>query len=126
MRVQILLPTTGSLNQVLRIEATGHLTASQVRHTVHWMPLPISGHYHAMTARDGLFGELGPPFRPGLYRLWLKFPFESGSSWELPVVLAHFVTDLGNEMAETPARNDIVLWSTLDPGPALSRASPVQ
>jgi CHAT domain-containing protein/tetratricopeptide (TPR) repeat protein len=112
MPVQVLLPTTGSLNQVLRIEATGYLTASQVIRTADWMPLDISRRYHAMTVRDGLLRRLGAPFRPGLYRLWLKLPIESGNSWELPVILAQFVVDLGYELAETPAKGDIVLWAT--------------
>jgi CHAT domain-containing protein len=112
MQVHVLLPTTASLNQILHIETTGYLTASQVRHALDWMPLPVSGRYHAITAKDGLLGELGPPFRPGVYRALLKFPVESGNSGDLPFVLAHLIVDLGYKLAETPARGDVVLWST--------------
>jgi hypothetical protein len=112
MPVQILLPTTDALNQILRIEAAERLTASQVRHTVHWMPLPISKHYHAMTARGGLLGDLGPPFRHGAYRLLLKLPVESGNSWELPVVIAHHAVELGHELTEKVATGDTVFWAT--------------
>jgi hypothetical protein len=114
MRVSVLLPTTGSLNRVLSVVswAGRDLSASQVEHTLHWMPLDISGDYHALTRRGGLLWELGSPFQHGVYQLKLVSPVESGKSWELPVILAHLVVDLGEELAESPAKADVVLWST--------------
>jgi hypothetical protein len=122
MRVSVLLPTTGSLNRVLRIEPTHDLPASQVKNTLGWMPLGISKGYHALTMTGGLLWELGAPFRYGVYRLQLLSDVESGNSWELPVILAHLVVELGEHLNETPAKDenltgvrrdvDIVLWAT--------------
>jgi len=110
MRVLVLVPTTGALNRVLRIVARPDLPASQV--IIRYKPLAISGDYNALTAKAGPLAALGPPVMPGPHQLWLAGEIESGNSWELPVLLAHLVVALGAELAEDPAKADIVLWST--------------
>src|SRR6516164_5843063 len=110
MRVLVLVPTTGALNRVLRLVARPDLPASQV--IIRYKPLTISGDYNALTAKAGPLAALGPPVMPGPHQLWLAGEIESGNSWELPVLLAHLVVALGAELAEDPAKADIVLWST--------------
>jgi hypothetical protein len=107
-RVLVLVPTTGSVNRVVRIEARPDLKVSQVIHR-YW-PVAISRYYAALT--EGPLAALGAPVTPGVYRLLLADEIESGNSWELPALLAHLVVALGHELVDEAARADIVLWST--------------
>jgi hypothetical protein len=107
-RVLVEVPTTGSVNRVVRIEARPDLTASQILHR-YW-PQAISRFYAALTG--GPLAALGAPVVPGVYLLWLAEEIESGNSWELPVLLAHLVVALGHQLVTEPAKADIVLWST--------------
>jgi hypothetical protein len=110
MRVLVLVPTTGSMSRVVRIEKWPDLPASQI--IVRHRPQEISADYDGLTAHAGPFAKLGPPVQPGRYLLWLSEPIESGSSWELPVTLAHLAVASGDELVQEPSRVDIVLWST--------------
>jgi hypothetical protein len=112
MRVQVLLPTTGALNRVLRIEARPDLPASGVYAQHDFRPLAITADYDALTSKAGPLGALAPPVEAGAHRLWLAGPIEAGKSWELPVLLSHLVVALGAELAADAAAADIVLWST--------------
>lgn len=112
MRVLVLLPTTGALNRVVRLEARPDLPASGVYARHDFRPLAITADYDALTARSGPLAALGSPVRAGVHRLWLEGPIEAGKSWELPVLLAHLVTALGAELAAAPSGADLVLWST--------------
>jgi hypothetical protein len=107
-RVLVLVPTTGSVNRIVRIEARHDLAASQIFHR-HWRQ-PISRFYAPLTA--GPLAALGAPVTPGVYRLWLAEEMKSGNSWELPVLLAHLVDALGHELVTDPAQADVVLWAT--------------
>jgi hypothetical protein len=112
MRVLVLLPTTGALNRVLRIEARPDLPASGVYAQHDFRPLAITADYDALTSKAGPLAALAPPVEAGAHRLWLAGPIEAGKSWELPVLLAHLIVALGAELAAEPAAADIVLWST--------------
>ncbi|MCL2429707.1 MAG: hypothetical protein FWD12_10785 [Alphaproteobacteria bacterium] len=112
MRVLVLLPTTGALNRVMRIEARPDLPASGVYARNDFRPLAITADYDALTSKAGPLAALAPPVEAGAHRLWLAGPIEAGKSWELPVLLAHLVVALGAELAAEPAAADIVLWST--------------
>jgi hypothetical protein len=112
MRVLVLLPTTGALNRVMRIEARPDLPASGVYARNDFRPLAITADYDALTSKAGPLAALAPPVEAGVHRLWLAGPIEAGKSWELPVLLAHLVVALGAELAAEPAAADIVLWST--------------
>jgi hypothetical protein len=107
-RVLVLVPTTGSANRVVRIQARPDLNASQIFHR-YW-PLDISRYYAALT--EGPLAALGFPLAPGAYHLWLADEIESGNSWELPVLLAHAAVAFGHELVDDPARADVVLWAT--------------
>jgi hypothetical protein len=107
-RVLVLVPTTGSVNRVERIEARPDLKVSQLLHR-YW-PQAISGYYAALTERP--LAVLGAPAAPGVYLLWLAHEIESGNSWELPVLLAHLAVASGHELVDDPAEADIVLWAT--------------
>jgi hypothetical protein len=108
LAVLVAVPTTGSLNRVVRIEARPDLAASQI--LCRYWPLAISRYYAALTREP--FAALGRPTMPGTYLLWLAEEIESGNSWELPVLLAHLVVAWGHELVTDPAKADIVLWST--------------
>ncbi len=112
MRVLVLLPTTGALNRVLRIEARDDLPASSVYAQHDFRPLAITSDYDALTSKAGPLAALAPLVKAGAHRLLLGGPIEAGKSWELPVLLAHLAVALGAELVAEPAEADIVLWST--------------
>jgi hypothetical protein len=112
MRVLVLVPTTGKLNRVLRIDPYPDLVHSFVVRQGDVERLPITRKYADLTSQGGPLAALGPPVKPGLYRLLLAGPIEAGDSWQLPVLLAHLAVALGEKLAEEPAEGDIVLWST--------------
>jgi hypothetical protein len=112
MRVLVLVPTTGKLNRVLRIDPYPDLVHSFVVRQGDVERLPITRKYADLTSQGGPLAALGSPVKPGLYRLLLAGPIDAGDSWQLPVVLAHLAVALGEKLAEEPAKGDIVLWST--------------
>ncbi len=112
MRVLVLMPTTGRLNRVLRIDPYPDLAHSFVVRQGDVERLPITRKYADLTSQGGPLAALGAPVKPGLYRLLLAGPIDAGDSWQLPVLLAHLVVALGEKLAEEPAHGDIVLWST--------------
>jgi hypothetical protein len=112
MRVLVLVPTTGKLNRVLRIELYPDLVHSFVVRQGDVERLPITRKYADLTSKGGPLAALGSPVKPGLYRLLLAGPIDTGDSWQLPVLLAHVAVALGKKLAEKPAKGDIVLWST--------------
>jgi hypothetical protein len=112
MRVLVLLPTTGKLNRVLRIDPYPDLAHSFVVRQGDVERLPITRKYADLTSQGGPLAALGPPVKPGLYRLLLAGPIDAGDSWQLPVLLAHVAVALGKKLADEPAEGDVVLWST--------------
>jgi hypothetical protein len=112
MRVLVLVPTTGKLNRVLRIDPYPDLVHSFVVRQGDVERLPITRKYADLTSQGGPLAALGSPVKPGLYRLLLAGPIDTGDSWQLPVLLAHVAVALGKKLAEKPAKGDIVLWST--------------
>jgi hypothetical protein len=112
MRVLVLVPTTGKMNRVLRIDPYPDLVHSFVVRQGDVERLPITRKYADMTSQGGPLAALGLPVKPGLYRLLLAGPIDAGDSWQLPVLLAHLAVALGETLAEEPAKGDIVLWST--------------
>jgi hypothetical protein len=112
MRVLVLVPTTGKLNRVLRIDPYPDLVHSFVVRQGDVERLPITRKYADLTSEGGPLAALGSPVKPGLYRLLLAGPIDAGDSWQLPVLLAHVAVALGKKLAEEPAKGDIVLWST--------------
>jgi hypothetical protein len=112
MQVLVLVPTTGKLNRVLRIDPYPDLVHSFVVRQGDVERLPITRKYADLTSQGGPLAALGPPVKPGLYRLLLAGPIDAGDSWQLPVLLAHLAVALGEKLAEEPAKGDIVLWST--------------
>jgi hypothetical protein len=112
MRVLVLVPTTGKLNRVLRIDPYPDLVHSFVVRQGDVERLPITRKYADLTSAGGPLAALGSPVKPGLYRLLLAGPIDAGDSWQLPVLLAHVVAALGMKLAEEPTKGDIVLWST--------------
>jgi hypothetical protein len=112
MRVLVLVPTTGKLNRVLRIDPYPDLVHSFVVRQGDVERLPITRKYADLTSQGGPLAALGSPVKPGLYRLLLAGPIDAGDSWQLPVLLAHLAVALGEKLAEEPAKGDIVLWST--------------
>jgi hypothetical protein len=110
LKVLVLVPTTGSVNRVVRIDERPDLPASQV--IVRYAPEAISRDYDALTAQGGPLAKLGPPVKHGIYQSRLTGPIDSGSSWELPALNAHMVVKFGHELATDPSQADIVLWST--------------
>jgi hypothetical protein len=112
MRVLVLVPTTGKLNRVLRIDPYPDLVHSFVVRQGDVERLPITRKYADLTSQGGPLATLGSPVKPGLYRLLLAGPIDAGDSWQLPVLLAHLAVALGEKLAEEPAKGDIVLWST--------------
>jgi hypothetical protein len=112
MQVLVLVPTTGDLNRVARIEAYPGLSHSFAVRLGSAERLPITKQYADFTLEGGPLAALGAPVKSGLFRLWLAKDIESGASWQLPVTLAHLVVALGLRLAEAPEKADIVLWST--------------
>jgi hypothetical protein len=112
MRVLVLLPTTGALNRVLRIEARPDLRASGVYVQGDFRPQAITSDYNDLTSNAGPLAALAPPVKSGPHRLWLAAPIDAGKSWELPVLLAHLVVALGGKLVTEPAEADLVLWSS--------------
>ncbi len=112
MRVLVLVPTTGSLNRVLRIEAYPGLAHSFAVARGDFQPLWITRKYADLTREGGPLAALALPVHPGTYRLWLAEPIDDGDSWVLPVLLAHFVVAFGDQLVDEPGKADIVLWST--------------
>jgi hypothetical protein len=112
MRVLVLLPTTGSLNRVLRLNARPDLVTSVVVAAPSFLPMAITKEYDALTSRTGPLAGLGPPVKPGAHWLRLSREIDSGHSWHVPVLLAHVVVALGAELVGEPSKADLVLWST--------------
>jgi hypothetical protein len=112
MRVLVLVPTTGKLNRVLRIDPYPDLVHSFVVRQGDVERLQITRKYADLTSQGGPLAALGAPVTPGLYRLLLAGPIDAGDSWQLPVLLAHLAVALGEKLAEEPAEGDVVLWST--------------
>jgi tetratricopeptide (TPR) repeat protein len=112
MRVLVLVPTTGSLNRVLRIEAYPGLAHSFAVAQGDFQPLRITRKYADLTREGGPLAALARPVQPGTYRLWLAEAIDDGDSWVLPVLLAHLVVAFGDQLVDEPDDADIVLWST--------------
>ncbi len=112
MRVLVLVPTTGKLNRVLRIDPYPDLVHSFVVRQGDVERLPITRKYADLTSEGGPLAALGSPVKPGLYRLLLAGPIDTGDSWQLPVLLAHVAVALGKKLTEEATKGDIVLWST--------------
>src|SRR5262249_28301826 len=85
MRVLVLVPTTGKLNRVLRIDPYPDLVHSFVVRQGDVERLPITRKYADLTSEGGPLAALGSPVKPGLYRLLLAGPIDGGDSWQLPV-----------------------------------------
>jgi hypothetical protein len=116
MRVQVLVPTTGALNQVLRIQPHPGLAYSFAVRKGEPEHLSITKQYAPLTAPGGALEALGAPAQPGTYILQLAGPIDCGGSWQLPVLLAHVVVALGEKLVDSAVRDaadaDLVLWST--------------
>jgi hypothetical protein len=116
MRVQVLVPTTGALNQVLRIQPHPGLAYSFAVRKGEAEHLSITRQYAPLTAPGGALEALGAPAKPGTYILQLAGPIDCGGSWQLPVLLAHLVVALGEKLVDSAvaeqAGANLVVWST--------------
>jgi hypothetical protein len=112
MRVLVILPTTGALNQIVRLTGRPGLKASFVVMRGDYRPLAVSKDYDALTDEAGPLAKLAPLVASGPYEMRVSGNFDSGKSWELPVVIAHMVVALGAELVDDPAEAELILWST--------------
>ncbi|MCF3932397.1 hypothetical protein L1787_03075 [Acuticoccus sp. M5D2P5] len=106
-RVAVLVPTTGGLARVVRLEEKPHLGQSTVTGEGDFRPLPIAADYHRLA--DGPLRALGD--QTGPFHLTLSGRVEDGRSWELPVLIAHRFAAHGAVFAPV-AEADIVVWAT--------------
>ncbi|MEO0619736.1 MAG: hypothetical protein AAFZ01_10730 [Pseudomonadota bacterium] len=106
---RIVAPTTGGMVWVERVRARPRLQASYAALKGDFRPLALSGDYHNFVS--GLLAAHG--IAEGAHELQLSADIDSGRSWEIPVLIAHLLTQAGDGAR---ARHDVI-WATgsLDP-----------
>jgi hypothetical protein len=71
---------------------------------------PVSAAYHAFVCRGS--GVIARDFGHSAYRVDLSARVDQGSSWQLPLYLAHDLLARGDLGNGKPQRGDRVLWAT--------------
>lgn len=117
MRIAVIVPTTAGPRLVTGIRHRPRLPRSQIITDTDYRPLDdVSERY------DDFISPAGPVRRfvslpQGQFELRLDERLDGGRSWELPVALAHWAHNRGDEIVI--ARPERVIWATGSLGPDL-------
>lgn len=110
MKTHVVIATTEGLAFIQRITEEEPGVQSVICFDGTAQVLPVSAGYHAFVRRGS--GVVARDFGHDAFRIDVGARIDQGSSWQLPVYLAHALQARGDLGNGKPLRGDRVLWAT--------------